>query len=72
MREAQHPEDSEVLCPRCSDKFPVSKITCHYVECVKDKSKAKKRLLSENHKEGIRYKVRAIFQIYLNLTRAES
>ena len=57
MKEARHPEDSEVICPRCSDIFRPSEIRGHYEECVMDCSKAKKRLLAENHREGIRYKV---------------
>ena len=57
MKEAQHSEDSEVLCPRCSDVFLPSEIRNHYEECTMDCSKAKKKLLAENHKEGIRYKV---------------
>ena len=34
MKEAQHSEYSEIMCPRCGEKFIMSHIVGHYKECT--------------------------------------
>ena len=48
MKQVQHPEDSEVVCPRCGDEFFMNHIASHYRDCARDRSKAKKRKVREN------------------------